>query len=143
MKHAQKSFLALSFAITLVSTSFAWAQEGEAEGNMSLPAATDTATDVAAPVAQPSTSPVATSKPENAEMPRAHARNKMQKARIRAGVKSGKIDKKELKKLKHSQRAMRRAAHHMAADGKITPKEKARMEKMQNRRSKQIHRMKN
>jgi polyhydroxyalkanoate synthesis regulator phasin len=65
-----------------------------------------------------------------------------QGARIREGVKSGELTHREAKRLRKEQRAINRTERRMEADGEVTTREKARLERMQDRACKDIYRQK-
>lgn len=73
---------------------------------------------------------------------RADRRQIRQRARIQNGLQSDEITKGEAHRLRQSARAVRRAEHRIEKDGVVTDKEKARLEKMQDARSRQIYRVK-
>ncbi len=73
---------------------------------------------------------------------RVNARQGAQKARIREGVKSGELTKGEAHRLRAQQRRINRVERRSAADGNVTDAEKARLEKMQDRASGNIHEQK-
>jgi hypothetical protein len=66
-----------------------------------------------------------------------------QGARIREGVKSGELTHREAKRLRKEQRVINRTERRMEADGEVTGAEKAKLERMQDRASKDIYRQKN
>ena len=69
-------------------------------------------------------------------------RQRNQHARIRQGVKSGQLTKGEARKL-HGQEKTIQAEKQMAKeDGKVTPKERAKIRRDQNKTSRDIHRLK-
>lgn len=79
----------------------------------------------------------------------AHARDRVdnrqirQQARIHAGKESGEITQNEAARLRISKREIRRLERRAEADGNVTPDEAARLERRQDARSRQIHRLKN
>lgn len=77
------------------------------------------------------------------ETPRADKRQKQQKERIKEGVKEGELNKKEAKVLIKEQRKIKRIEARAKKDGVVTPKEKAKIEKAQDKASKNITRKKN
>lgn len=79
---------------------------------------------------------------DTADASRADKRQGRQGARIRQGVKSGELTKGETRKLRRQQGHIRRAEKRMQNDGQMTKREKARLERMQDRASKNIHRKK-
>ncbi len=78
-----------------------------------------------------------------AKRPKRHdARQHRQDNRIDQGVKSGELTKRETKRLHAEQRMIKKAEHRAEADGTVTGKEKARLENMQDKASKDIYRQK-
>lgn len=79
----------------------------------------------------------------------AHARDRVdnrqmrQQARIHAGKESGEITQNEAARLRASKRQIRRLERRVEADSNVTPGEAARLERRQDARSRQIHRLKN
>jgi len=74
--------------------------------------------------------------------PRVDRRQVRQHARIHQGVKSGELTRGEAANLRHDQRHIRRVERRVKADGKVTPAERARLTRAQNRESKKIYRLK-
>lgn len=72
--------------------------------------------------------------------PRIDQRQANQERRIQEGVRSGQITPREEQRLRAEQARIRKAEAKAAADGKVTAKERARIEKMQDRASKNIER---
>lgn len=70
-------------------------------------------------------------------------RQNKQSARIKQGVESGELNKREARRLNRNQKKIERTEDRMESDGEMTGKEKARLENMQDRASKRIHRQKN
>ena len=66
-----------------------------------------------------------------------------QQARIHAGKESGEITQNEAARLRMSKRGIRRLERRTQADGDVTPTEAARLERRQDARNRQIHRVKN
>ena len=75
--------------------------------------------------------------------PKVDKRQKTQKARIVDGVKSGELTKKETKQLAKQQAHIRKMERKAKSDGVVTAKEKARLQKAQNKASRNIKRKKN
>lgn len=73
---------------------------------------------------------------------RVDRRQHMQRARIHEGVESGELTKKEAAGLRSQQRHIRRAERRAEADGVVTPEEKAKLERKQDRASRQIYKQK-
>jgi hypothetical protein len=65
-----------------------------------------------------------------------------QGARIHQGMKGGELTQGEAGKMKRTQARIRRKERKFEADGVVTPQEKAKLEKMQDRANKQIHKLK-
>ena len=80
-------------------------------------------------LAQPAT-PVVTERQDN------------QKARIHQGVKSGELTRHEAAKLRAEQRRIRAEKRMAKADGVVTPAERAKLRRDQNRASRDIYRQK-
>jgi hypothetical protein len=70
--------------------------------------------------------------------PRVDTRQDNQKERIQQGVKSGELTRREAKTLIQGQRKVNRIEKNAAADGKITAKERLRLEHAQDRQSEKI-----
>ncbi len=75
--------------------------------------------------------------------PGVDARQKVQKERIKDGVKSGELTKHEVKKLAREQKKIKRHEVKAKADGEVTKRERAKLQKEQNRSSRHIAREKN
>lgn len=73
---------------------------------------------------------------------RVNRRQHRQGARIAEGVKSGELTRDEAKKLRREERKIRRTEHRMRKDGELSPAEKAKLEGMQDKASKDIHELK-
>ena len=65
-----------------------------------------------------------------------------QRGRIRQGVKSGELTKGEAAKLHSDQKAIRTEKQMAKEDGKVTPKERAKIRHDQNKESRKIYRLK-
>ncbi len=74
--------------------------------------------------------------------PKVKKRQVNQKKRIRNGVKSGELSKKEATKLRKQQRNIKKTKRAAKADGKVTRKERKQIQRKQNRASKNIKRKK-
>lgn len=74
--------------------------------------------------------------------PGVDARQKIQKERIKEGVKSGELTKRETRGLVRQQKKIQRHEAKAKADGEVTPQERARLQKEQNRASRRIARQK-
>lgn len=77
-----------------------------------------------------------------AEARRDQGRENRQQDRIAQGVKSGSLTKKEAKRLHQGQKHVDRMQNHAMKDGQMTDVEKARIEKAQDRQSRQIYKQK-
>lgn len=77
-----------------------------------------------------------------AEARRDQRREGRQQARIAEGVKSGELNRKEARRLRHGQQRVDHAQNKAAADGVVTDQEKLKLEKMQDVQSKRIYRQK-
>ena len=69
-------------------------------------------------------------------------RQENQQARIAEGVKSGELTKREAARLHAEQRTIRAEKRMAKADGKVTPAERAKLRRDQNRASADIYRQK-
>jgi hypothetical protein len=65
-----------------------------------------------------------------------------QKARIRQGVKSGQLTKGEARNLRQEQKTIQAEKQMAKADGKVTPAERAKLRRDQNKASRDIYRLK-
>ena len=65
-----------------------------------------------------------------------------QKARIRQGVKSGELTKGEARHLRGEQKTIQAEKQMAKADGEVTPAERAKLRRDQNKASKDIYRLK-
>jgi hypothetical protein len=77
-----------------------------------------------------------------AEANRRDNRQQNQRQRIREGVKSGELNRREARHLRAQQGRVRRVERRAEADGVVTNKEKAHIENIQNRASKNIYQQK-
>ncbi len=71
-----------------------------------------------------------------------HRRHVRQEARIHQGVRSGELTKGEARNLQGGERHIARMTERAKADGKMTPRERARIARAQNRESRRIYRLK-
>lgn len=78
----------------------------------------------------------------NAEASRNGNREKRQEARIAHGVKNGELTRREARHLVKGQKKIDAFQKKAMADGELSAKEKARLEKMQDRQNRKIHRQK-
>ena len=74
--------------------------------------------------------------------PKADKREHNQQARIKQGVKSGELTKREAVKLEKEQAKIRVEEKAMKADGKVTAAERAKLQYDQNKASKRIYKQK-
>lgn len=74
--------------------------------------------------------------------PRVDRREARQKARIEQGVKSGELTKQEAAQLDVQQQKIRRDEMKAKADGTISPAERMKLKREQNRANKKIYRKK-
>jgi len=74
--------------------------------------------------------------------PKANGRQAVQQVRIAEGVKSGELTKAERRALKAEQRHIRRTKRRAKADGVLTPREKHKINRKQNRANRHIRRQK-
>ena len=74
--------------------------------------------------------------------PRVDQRQANQERRIEQGEKSGALTGKEAKKLEKGQAHVRKMENKAVADGKVTAKERSRIEHAQNKQSREIHKQK-
>jgi len=74
--------------------------------------------------------------------PRIDRREARQSARIHQGVKSGELTPGEAARLRAGERHIDRMETRAKADGKVTPQERARITRAQNRESHRIYRYK-
>ena len=72
---------------------------------------------------------------------RADAREHRQHVRIADGVRCGDLTRGEARRLRHGQERVHRMERRMKADGKLGTRERARLERMQDRQSGRIDRM--
>lgn len=81
-------------------------------------------------------------KPKSGETPLIDKREQNQKTRIKQGVKSGELNKREARRLAAEQRKIKHDEKKAKADGVVTPQEKAKIKKEQRRASKNSYRQK-
>lgn len=65
-----------------------------------------------------------------------------QRDRIAEGVRSGDLTRAEAQRLRRGQRQVRRMERRALADGRVSPRERRRIEHAQDRQSRSIHRLK-
>ncbi|HLF85337.1 MAG TPA: hypothetical protein VI837_14280 [Blastocatellia bacterium] len=74
--------------------------------------------------------------------PSVDRREHRQQKRIRQGVKSGSLTKREAARMEAQQAKTRRLEAKAKSDGKVTVKERARLQRRENRTSRRIYRQK-
>lgn len=74
--------------------------------------------------------------------PKVKERQIKQQKRIKQGVKSGELTKREVVKLEKQQRQVNRTKKRAKADGVVTKKERAKIHRKQNKTSKNVFRAK-
>jgi hypothetical protein len=80
--------------------------------------------------------------PSSTQMQAAVQRNATQEARINQGVKSGELTTREVGKLEQGQAHVTRTQANAAANGRMSTKEAAHVQRTENRQSHKIHRQK-
>jgi hypothetical protein len=91
---------------------------------------------------QETTPPPANPPKAGTKTPIVKERQKIQHHRIKEGVKSGELTKKETAKLKTEEKEIKAEKQMAKADGKVTKEERAKLRHDQNKASKDIHKMK-
>ena len=79
---------------------------------------------------------------QNSSTPVVDGRERHQRHRIREGVATGELTRRETVKARHDQRTIRRTERRAKADGKVTKKEKAVLTHKQNKASRSLRRNK-
>ena len=74
--------------------------------------------------------------------PRIDQRQENQERRIEQGVQSGQLNQREAARLEKGQARVQTMENRAAADGKVTAKERARIERAQDKQSRRIYREK-
>ena len=74
---------------------------------------------------------------------RADAREHRQHVRIAEGARCGDLTPNETRRLRHGQARVHRMERRMKADGKVGMRERIRLERMQDRQSHRIYRLRN
>lgn len=69
-------------------------------------------------------------------------RQASQKARIKKGIESGELNKKEAARMKKGQKRVRKMERRAKKDGEISSAEAARIQKVQNKQSRKIRKQK-
>src|ERR1044071_6574587 len=77
----------------------------------------------------------------SAATPGIDARQANQNARIERGVKNGQLTRGEARRLRGGQRRFHRLKRRSMADGRVTPRERMRINRMLNHQSRRIHRL--
>ena len=75
--------------------------------------------------------------------PRVDRRQQNQKMRVRNGVRTGELTRRETRSIRRSTNRTRRYEKRATSDGKVTWRERRRLNRMQNRNSRKIYRKKN
>ncbi len=78
----------------------------------------------------------------NPATPRVDRREARQHVRIHQGVRSGQLTRGEAARLRAGQRHVHRVERRAKSDGVVTPRERARLNHVQNKQSRHIYRMK-
>lgn len=78
----------------------------------------------------------------NAYTPRVNHRQVVQRHRIHEGVRNGRLTRGEARRLRHGERHIRRVERRMKSDGFMSRRERVRMDRLQNRESRRIYRLK-
>ncbi len=107
-------------------------------GAMALAASAQTAAPAPAPAPAVAPAPVTAAKPALTT----EQKQDNQATRITEGKQNGEITKHESRRLKAEQIGINRAEKHANADGKVTKREQNRLDNMQAKASKDIHRQK-
>jgi hypothetical protein len=76
------------------------------------------------------------------QTPRLDQRQQHQAERIRNGVASGELTRRETRRLAHGQRELRQDERMAKSDGVVTPGERARLQHEANQQSRRIYRQK-
>lgn len=76
------------------------------------------------------------------QTPGVDRREHHQQKRIRHGVRSGSLTRREARRLETQQARTRRLEHRAKADGAVTARERARLQHRENRTSRRIYRQK-
>ena len=76
----------------------------------------------------------------HAHMPRVERREHLQSMRIHDGIRRGELDPREARMLERGQRRIERAEDRAERDGRITPRERWHLSRMQDRQSARINR---
>ena len=74
--------------------------------------------------------------------PRVDRRERRQQTRIRRGVRSGQLNKREARRLEHQEARTERQEAAAKADGKVTRRERRHLNRRENRTSRRIYRQK-
>ena len=77
----------------------------------------------------------------NTDTQRMHRRDVTQRERIRAGWRKGDLTRGERRHLRHGQAHIRRMERRAGRDGSISPRERRRIERAQDRQSRRIYRL--
>jgi len=80
--------------------------------------------------------------PAQTATPKVTKRQMRQQERINEGVKSGELTRREQKRLEHQQMKIETDKEKAKSDGVVTPKERAKLKREQDRASRNIYRKK-
>lgn len=97
---------------------------------------------LALPVAAFAQSPAPAAQKDPSATPGIDKRQANQEARIEQGVKSGELNQKEAARLEKGQARVQSMEDKAKADGKVTAKERKRINKAEDKQSRRIHRQK-
>ena len=79
---------------------------------------------------------------QSTNTPRVDRRERNQQRRIRQGVRSGELTKREAHRLRRQERVTRAEERAAKADGKVTKRERRHLNRRENRTSRRIYRQK-
>jgi len=79
---------------------------------------------------------------QSTNTPRIDRRERNQQRRIRRGVRSGELNRREARRLERQQRVTRAEEAAAKADGKVTRRERRHLNRRENRTSRHIYRQK-
>lgn len=80
---------------------------------------------------------------QNRQSKRVNVRQEMQKQRIRQGVASGELTRRETRTLVREQKIIRHTERRMTVDGRLSKRERKVLDRMQDRANRDIVRQKN
>lgn len=76
------------------------------------------------------------------DTPRVAHRHAAQHHRIREGVRNGRLTPGEARRLRHGERRIHRTERRMKADGSVSRRDRVRLDRLQDRESRRIYRLK-